>query len=181
MISVQEALFLITQQVSRFTVEEVPLLNATGRVLAQEVSADRDFPPFNRATMDGIAINSVAFNQGIRNFQIEAIQPAGHPQLILQESNQCIEIMTGAMLPLGCDAVIRYEDLEMANQSAKVNLEAVTPFQNVHLQGTDEKEGEILIKQGVKVTPAIIAIMASVGISQVKVYRRTAATPDTAV
>lgn len=171
MISVTQALQIISAQVKPFITEEIPLLQSTGRILAQPIVADRDFPPFHRATMDGIAISSQAFEEGARQFPIKDIQPAGHPQKELTDTRNCIEITTGAMLPLGADAVIRYEDIDIANGTAKVNLDAVSFYQNVHLQGTDEKEGEILVNPGIKITPAIIAAMATVGLSTVKVYR----------
>jgi molybdopterin molybdotransferase len=172
MISVTQALKLIAEQADRdFPIEEVDLLQSTGRILAQTVLADRDFPPFDRATMDGIAIGSRAFRQDVRQFRITDIQAAGHPQKQLTNRGNCIEIMTGAMLPIGSDAVIRYEDLTIANGVAQVNIDEVTPYQNVHLQGTDKKAGDLLVAAGVKITPAIIAIMASVGMSTVPVYR----------
>lgn len=171
MISVTEALQLISAQVQNFAIEEVDLLQSTSRILAQPIKADRDFPPFDRATMDGIVISGAAFNQGIRLFPIEDIQPAGSPQKQLNNPEHCIEIMTGAMLPIGADVVIRYEDLTITGDIAHVNLEEVTPYQNVHLQGTDEKAGEVLVQAGLKITPAIGAIMASVGMAKVPVYK----------
>lgn len=170
MISVTQALQLVTQQASTFAIEKVDLLQANSRILAKPVLADRDLPPFDRATMDGIAINSHTFNQGIRNFPVEDVQPAGHPQKQLTDAANCIEIMTGAMLPLGTDAVIRYEDITLSNQIATLNIDTVSIHQNVHLQGTDEKAGSVLVKAGVKITPAIVAMMASVGMARVPVY-----------
>ena len=170
MISVTEALQIVTAQVKSFAIEEVDLLQATGRILAQPIVADRDFPPFDRATMDGIAIGSRAFGQDVRQFNIVDVQAAGHPQKVLSNRGNCIEIMTGAMLPIGADVVIRYEDLTIIDNIAKVNLDAVTPYQNVHLQGTDKKAGELLVAAGVKITPAIVAIMASVRLAKVEVY-----------
>ncbi len=171
MISVQEALNHVYNQAKPLAIEEVDLLQARGRVLAAAIVADRDFPPFHRATMDGIAIDAAAFEQGQREFPVEAIQPAGHPQLELQNANHCIEIMTGAMLPVGCNAVIRYEDIQLEDQVAYVQLDTVTAYQNIHLQGADEKEGQTLVNAGTKITPAIIAIAASVGLTQLSVYR----------
>jgi molybdopterin molybdotransferase len=171
MITVQKALSEIYAQAKPFAIEEVDLLDSRGRILAKPIIADRDFPPFHRATMDGIAINTAAFGQGQRQFSVEAIQPAGHPQLELQNANHCIEIMTGAMLPVGCNAVIRYEDVQLESQVAQVQLDAVTLYQNVHLQGADEKEGQTLVNAGAKITPAIIAIAASVGLTQLSVYQ----------
>ncbi|QJD95593.1 molybdopterin molybdotransferase MoeA [Mucilaginibacter robiniae] len=171
MISVQEALSLVVSHKKDLSIETVDLLQSYKRILAQPVKADRDFPPFHRVTMDGIAINSTAFEQGQRSFTIEAIQPAGSPQIQLQSAQNCIEVMTGAMLPVNTNAVIRYEDLTIENQVATINLDTVTTYQNVHLQGTDEKAGNVLVQAGEQITPAIIAIMASVGLAEVQVYR----------
>jgi molybdopterin molybdotransferase len=171
MISVTQALQIVTEQVKTLAVEEINLLQATGRILAQSIVADRDFPPFDRATMDGIAIGSRAFGQDVRQFNIVDVQPAGHPQKILSNRGNCIEIMTGAMLPIGADVVIRYEDLTIVDKVAYVNLNDVTPNQNVHLQGTDKQAGELLVAAGVKITPAIVAIMASVGLTNIQVYK----------
>jgi len=171
MISVTQALQLVAEQTEFFPIEEVDLLQSTGRILAQPVLADRDFPPFDRATMDGIAIGSRAFGQDVRQFRITDVQAAGHPQKQLTNRGNCIEIMTGAMLPIGADVVIRYEDLTITDGIAYVNLNEVTPYQNVHLQGTDKKSRELLVPAGIKITPAIIAIMASVGMAVVPVYR----------
>ena len=90
MISVTQALQIISTQAKLFTTEEVTLLQSTGRILAQPVVADRDFPPFNRATMDGIAISSQAFEEGTRRFPVEDVQPAGHPQKELNNPGNCI-------------------------------------------------------------------------------------------
>jgi molybdopterin molybdotransferase len=171
MISVQEALQLILSQKKDFVIELVDLLQANGRILAQSVAADRDFPPFHRATMDGIAISSAAFKDGNRGFRVEDIQPAGQPQKTLSNQQDCIEVMTGAVLPANTDAVVRYEDVVIDHGVANVNLEEVTAYQNVHLQGTDEQKGGELVEAGTLITPAIVAIMASVGLSAVTVFR----------
>ena len=80
MISVQEALRIILDNTQDFGVEEVPFLDAIGRVLKEDIFADRDFPPFNRVAMDGIAVNHRYFEYGVRDFKIEGIQPAGSPR-----------------------------------------------------------------------------------------------------
>ena len=96
-----------------FGVEQVDFINSLGRVLKEDVFADRDFPPFDRVSMDGIAISFNSFKKGQRNFAIEGIQPAGSKQLTLQNSKNCIEVMTGATLPINCDVVIPYEQVTL--------------------------------------------------------------------
>ncbi|WP_210464842.1 molybdopterin molybdotransferase MoeA [Rufibacter roseolus] len=171
MISVEEALQLILEHKAALPLEEIDLLQSMGRVLAQEVTADRDFPPFDRATMDGFAINSHDFASGARAFLVEQIQAAGAPQTILQETGSCIEIMTGAMLPVNTDAVIPYEDCLLQDKVAKVQIEHVKAGQNIHRRGSDKKAGETLLTAGVQITPAIVGTLASVGLAKVKVYK----------
>jgi molybdopterin molybdotransferase len=119
--------------------------------------------------MDGIAIHYESFKNGIRSFSIEAIQAAGEPPYKLNNKQACIEIMTGSMLPEGTDTVIRFEDLEVKNGIAKILIEEVEHKQNIHPKGQDAKEGELLLSAGIKISPAEIAVMASVGKSNIHV------------
>ncbi len=171
LIKVKEALEIVLNNFENFGIEEVDFLNSSGRVLKESIFADRDFPPFDRVSMDGIAISSEAFNNGERLFKIEGIQAAGSPQLTLQNTSNCMEAMTGAVLPKNTDAVIQYELLTIENVIAKVNLEAVKSFQNIHLKGTDKKQGDLLIKENTLISPAEIGIFATVGKTKVKVAK----------
>jgi molybdopterin molybdotransferase len=172
MITVQEASEIIMQHILPVQIKEVPLTEAAGCVLQEEVEADRDFPPFNRVTMDGIAIQYQAWQQGVRSFHIEGVQKAGEPQKVLMDAVHCLEVMTGAVLPQNADTVIRYEDIEntadAAGQWAKLNTEPVKG-QNIHVQGSDRQQGEVLIKTGVLLGAAEIAVAASVGKALIKV------------
>lgn len=171
MISVEVALQLVLAQQKDFGVEEVDLLSATGRILAQPVFADRDFPPYDRVTMDGIALNASAYNAGIRSFEIEKMQAAGSPRQTLENNNHCIEVMTGAVLPINTDLVIPYEQCEIQERIATVTASQIVAMQHVHLQGTDGKKGELLLEKWARITPAMIGVMASVGLSRVQVVR----------
>ncbi|MDP3314014.1 molybdopterin molybdotransferase MoeA [Lutibacter sp.] len=172
MTTVKEALEIILNNAINFGVEEVDFLNSVGRVLKEDIVADCDFPPFNRVSMDGIAISSEAFNKGIRAFKIEGIQAAGSQQLILQNTENCIEAMTGAMLPNNTDIVIQYELLTIENGIARVNLDEVKNFQNVHLKGLDRKVGDILIPTNTLISSAEIGVFATVGKSTIKVAKQ---------
>lgn len=171
MISVSEALQLVCAQVRNYGTEEIDLLQSTSRILAQDIVADRPYPPFNRVTMDGIAINSKAFSTGRRAFKIEGVQAAGQPQQILIDIDNCLEVMTGAVLPANADVVIPYEQCEIIDGIAKVTIDEISTLQNVHLEGTDSKKGDILVKAGHKITPAVIALIAASGLSKVLVKR----------
>ena len=170
--TVKEATTIILNNSINFGIEEVDFIKSIGHVLKEAIVADRDFPPFNRVSMDGIAINFEAFNNGIRHFKIEGVQAAGSPQLTLQNSNNCIEAMTGAMLPNNTDVVIQYELLAIENGIASVNLDAVKNFQNIHKKGLDRKKNDVLIPENTLISPAEIGIFATVGKTKVKVAKQ---------
>ena len=171
MISVQQATQFILQNTTNFGEEVVPLAHATGRILRENLFADRDFPPFDRVTMDGIAVSFDSFQQGQRIFLIENQQAAGAPQLTLSAAAACLEVMTGAVLPKNTDAVVRYEDLEIIDKQATILIEAVHRGQNIHRQGADRRQGEIIVQAGGKISPAEIGVAATVGKSSLKVAR----------
>jgi molybdopterin molybdotransferase len=171
MISVQEALQIILENTQDFGVEEVPFLESIGRVLKEDIVADRDFPPFNRVAMDGIAINQRYFEYGIRDFKVEGIQPAGSPQETLENTAHCYEVMTGAVLPENTDTVIRYEDVEIDTLMATVKLDAVEKGKNIHTQGKDRKQGDLLIPKNKQITAAEIGVIATVGKATVNVAK----------
>ncbi|GAA4295515.1 molybdopterin molybdotransferase MoeA [Nibribacter koreensis] len=171
MISVEQALQLVLQETISFKIENVPLLQSLGRVLAQEVKADRDFPPFDRVTMDGIAINAKAFETGTRTFSIAQIQAAGQPPTTLDNPDNCVEVMTGAVLPVNATAVIRYEDCQILKELATVLIDHVKRGQNIHRQGADCLAGTVLLMPGQRITPAMIGTLASVGLSKVSVFQ----------
>ena len=170
--TVKEALNIILNNSENFGVEEVNFLKSDGRILKENIIADRAFPPFNRVSMDGIAISSKAFIEGQRAFKIEGIQPAGSPQLTMQNSNNCIEVMTGAMLPNNADVVIQYELINIENGIAKLQVDNVKEFQNVHLKGLDRVKGAILIKENTQISSAEIGVLATVGKRKVKVAKQ---------
>ena len=113
MLTVDEATRRVLATVRPLPSESVPLPEALGRVLREPLYADRDFPPFNRVAMDGIAVAFAAVAAGQLTFPIERTQLAGQPPLPLQQPTAAIEIMTGAALPPGTDTVVRYEDLTL--------------------------------------------------------------------
>jgi molybdopterin molybdotransferase len=170
MISVKEATEAIFAHLSPIKIIASPLDGAVGKVLAEGIKADRDLPPFDRVTMDGIAVRFEEWERGRRDFLIEKIVAAGTPQAILGVSSNAIEVMTGALLPQGTDTVIRYEDLVIKDGRASIQDIRITKGQSIHSQGQDAKKGETLLEQGIKLSAAEIALLASVGKYEVKVY-----------
>lgn len=170
--SVNKALKIILNTSEDFGTEEVNFLDSVGRILKEDIVADRDFPPFDRVSMDGIAINSSAFNKGQRSFKIEGVQAAGSKQLTLQNPNNCVEAMTGSILPKNTDIVIQYELLDVKDGVATVNLDTIKNSQNVHLKGLDRKKGAVLIAKNTKISPAEIGVFATVGKTKVVVAKQ---------
>ncbi len=169
MISVNEASDIINGRLFKPTIEVVGLHTALNRICAEEVVADRDFPPFNRVAMDGICIQYHDYQKGQREFKIVGTQPAGAKAL--ENQRGCaIEIMTGAMLSRHADSVIRYEDLSIVNGIATISIDDVRQGQNVHKQGSDRKKGDILISKNSLITPTEIGVLATVGKQTVPVY-----------
>lgn len=171
MITVTEAYQLVLANKMRLKSTEVPLTEALGRVLDENIQADRPFPPFNRVTMDGIAISFNTFSTGTRDFPIEKVQAAGDEPYRLLNEGYCVEVMTGAILPEQTDVVIRIEDITISEGMAKVNIHQVERFQNIHLCGSDKPAGTVLLKKGVLLGPVELSVAASVGKSTLKVLQ----------
>ncbi len=171
MVSVEEAESIILSHLFTPRTISIEIERAAGHVLAEAVYADRDFPPFNRATMDGIAIRYQSFQNGQRIFKLEGIQAAGMAAQELQQENNAMEVMTGAMLPVGTDTVIRYEDIEFENSNAIILIDSVDLAQNIHPQGQDCRKAECLFSEGLKLSPAEIALLASIGKNHVHVFQ----------
>lgn len=170
MLTVPEAAAAILRHATPRPVEDVRLAEAAGRVLREELRADRDLPPFDRVTMDGIALDHRAFADGRRTFRIEGIQPAGAPAVELRESGACLEVMTGAVLPRSADTVVPYEELDRTDTEATVRPEArVAAGQFIHRAGSDRRRGDLLLPAGRVLRSPQIAIAASIGRDRLRV------------
>jgi molybdopterin molybdotransferase len=169
MITVQEATRIILENCFVPKPEPVSITDAVGRVISEPIIADRNFPPFDRVTMDGIAIDYEAYKTGRREFLIEDTQAAGQPVKTLKDLDQCIEVMTGAVLPENTDTVIPYEDIELRGSVAFVKADVLERRQNIHSVGQDAKRGDVLVEPGTVLSAAEIALLATVGMSKVDV------------
>lgn len=169
LIGVNEAEAIIDQFQLPFSSETISIQNALGRVLVEEIVADRDFPPFDRVTMDGIAIDSSAYLAGKRSFKIENRQHAGDAPFILSSQENCIEVMTGAVLPHLTNAVIRYEDVEISESIATI-AEDIKMGVNIHKKGSDASKSEVLLSKNSLINTGAMGILASVGAAQVQVH-----------
>ena len=164
MISVRAAEALIGANVPAYSTVSHPLTDAHGHILREDIFADRDYPPYHRVTMDGIAISFDAWKKGRRDFKIETILQAGQPPIKLKSKNVCVQIMTGAVLPKGADCIIPIEDVAIDQNVARVRNDAsVKRYRYIHKQGSDAKKGERLIQQGRHLSSTHIALIASTG------------------
>lgn len=170
-ISVREAEEIILSQTREFGTETICFRDAIGRVLAQNILADRDLPPFDRVAMDGIAVSYNAIKKGIEKFRIKATQAAGDTPIEIKAIDECVEIMTGSALPATADTVIRYEDIEIKNGEAFLQIDSIKKGQNIHPKASDKKANEVLVHAGSLVTPSVISVAASVGAKEVIVKK----------
>ena len=164
MTTVAEAESMILERMPRWPAEAVLIADAVNRVLAETVTAERDQPPFDRVTMDGIAIAFKDLADGIREFDITGTQAAGVTALSLTLPGQCIEIMTGAIRPDGADTIVPVERLRIESGRAAITSDAdVVAGQFIHQCGSDRRHGAVVLTPGTRLGPAEIAVLASSG------------------
>lgn len=146
-----------------------PLIESTGRILAQDILADRDLPPFPRSTRDGYAVRPA---DGASKLKLVGEIRAGITgELPKITAGECAAIMTGAPLPPGADAVIMIEHTSL--EGTTVTLQhTVSAGENVVPQGAEARKGDVLLKKGSRLTPAGLAVAASGGRSELKVFAR---------
>lgn len=171
MISVAQAEKIIFDNLPVTGSESLSLLASIGRTLAEDLCADRDMPPYDRVTMDGIAIRYEEYEAGIREFKITGIQAAGEEPITSLQSGSCIEIMTGAAMPECFDTIVRYEDLQTMNGIATIVGTNIKKQHNVHGRAMDKKQGDLLIASGTQITPTVAGIAASIGKSALLVSK----------
>src|SRR5215469_13433366 len=170
MLTPAEADQLIGQHLQCLPIESLPLAQCAGAVLRENIYAERDQPPYDRVAMDGVALDSHAVSGGSRSFRIQATQAAGDAPLTLAAPADCIEVMTGAVLPLGCDSVVPIEQLEVGGGQAGLAMDTrVAPWQNVHRRGSDTRQGTLLLRAGQRLRAPEIAIAASAGMARIRV------------
>ncbi|MBI2901594.1 MAG: molybdopterin molybdotransferase MoeA [Planctomycetes bacterium] len=166
-LSVDEALRLLESEVPPPEAASIPLRDALGLVLAEDVAADMDFPPFAKAMMDGYAV--VASDAA----ELEVVEEitAGQVAMRAVRPGTCAKIMTGAPVPPGADAVQQIEKTERRGSRVRL-LDPVKPGQNVAPRGQDAREGEVVLRSGSVLRSASIGALAAVGRTEVRVLRR---------
>ncbi len=149
-------------------IEIVPLAMAAGRVLAQAVQADRSYPPFPRSMRDGYAVRTMNLPGRVR--VIGEIR-AGEPSTQIIQDGECIEIMTGAAVPDGSDAVLMVEHAERAGDLIDTKR-FLNPGDNISPMGSEASAGGTILEPGVRIDYAHIGALATVGAETVSVYKR---------
>ena len=169
MITVSEASRRIATAVNLLDAETVPLADASGRVLRSPVIAERDQPPFDRVTMDGIAVR---WDGARLRFAIAARQHAGEAPRAIGADGNCVEIMTGAALPADADTVIPVEALDISDGHATVTDPEQSTGQFIHERGSDHRAGAEILADRSPIGACEVAILASAGLARVRVARR---------
>ena len=161
---------LIGEHLVCLPIESLPVAQCAGAVLRENVYAERDQPPFDRVSMDGIALASGTAGSNRRRFRIQGTQAAGEPPLTLSDPKHCIEIMTGAVLPAGCDCVVPVERIKVDDGTAEIeSLALATPWKNVHRRASDQRQGALLLATGTVLHAPEIAVAASAGMARLRV------------
>jgi molybdenum cofactor synthesis domain-containing protein len=162
-----EALRMVLQTAQPAAPRPVPLLDAVGLRLAEDVRADRDYPPFDRAMMDGYAVR-LADAGSEPAVEIAGQLVAGQTASARLMPGTCIEIMTGAACPEGTEAVVPKEHVVREGQSARF-LGELRFQQHMALRGSECRGGSVVLRAGDRITPLAVGVLASVGLREVRI------------
>ena len=177
LLSFTEARLLVEQHAATLSAtegERIDLLDAVGLVLAEDLRADRDFPPFPRATRDGYAVQAGDVESVPARLRCVGSIKAGaavEESGITIGAGKAAEIMTGAPVPRGADAVVMVEYTEAADDEVTVKR-SVKTGENVVPVGAEARQGDVMVKRGTRVRHAMVAVAAAVGRAEVAVHRR---------
>ncbi|MDP6437339.1 MAG: molybdopterin molybdotransferase MoeA [Gammaproteobacteria bacterium] len=171
-IDVGEAERLIAANMPQYGCVSVPLAEATGQILRQRIIAERDQPPFDRATMDGIAVAAADLGNGVRTFEIDGIQAAGEAVKAVKGAGHCLEVMTGAVMPTGTDTVVPVERISVADGVAAFeDGYAAEPGQFIHGCASDHSQDDVLLEPGERIGGPEMAILTAAGQANVEIAR----------
>ncbi len=171
----EQARAIITEKIAELAPEPsretIPLDDALGRVLASLVTADRDYPPFNRSARDGFAVRACDVANPPARMKIIGQTRAGEPSKFKIQPGETVEIMTGAPGPEGADTVVMWEHSTRGGDD--VTLEKSVPAgKNLIFRGSEAKQGSVVLESGVRLDYPEIALLASTGNASVEVYRK---------
>jgi molybdopterin molybdotransferase len=173
----EQALSLVRERLTipsqRPDVESLPLKQVRSRILAEDVKADRDYPPFHRATRDGYAVRSSEVATAPVSLECVGQARAGEPYRgrLTGRAGCCVQIMTGAPLPEGTDAVVMIEHVRVQADRIEVQR-SVAPYENVVRKGSEAPGGSVVLPRGRRLGAGEIGLLASVGQARVSVFRQ---------
>jgi molybdopterin molybdotransferase len=168
MISFEEAFRIVMSSVFETGTETIPFSDARGRILDEDIASDMDMPQFNRSAVDGYACHRIDLSNDLEVVEVIA---AGKEPVKNVGENQCSKIMTGAIVPEGCDIVFMVEEAE-ERRSGKIRFTGNDPKLNISFRGEDVRTGDVVLRKGKLIQPQDIAVMASVGHTKVRVKKR---------
>src|SRR5437879_5612109 len=171
MISIAEALRIVLDQTTHLNSESVPLADARGRILAEDIVADSDLPPFDRAQMDGYAVRVADLAKVPARLKIVGESAAGAGWHQEMKAGEAVRIMTGAPVPVGAAAVQQVELTREVDGSVEI-LEPVEKGRSIVKRAAEIRSGETVLGAGEEINAAMIATLASFGYAQVKVGRQ---------
>lgn len=156
---------------------DIALDQSEGLRLAEDLHADRDYPPFDKSLMDGYAVRCADLAKTPVELEVAGESAAGRPSSVALSARKAIAIMTGAPLPAGADGVVPVEDTEPLDSGRVVRiLQPALPRRYIARAGSDAPEGHVVLKAGVVMRAAQIAVAATVGATRLKVFARPMAT-----
>ena len=162
MIPVEEALRIVLENTRVLPNEIVDFQEASGRVVAEDVPSDTDLPPFSRSAVDGFALQAADLRSLPTELRVVGMVPAGSIPSFEIKRGEAAQVMTGAPVPEGADAVQMVERTRVADDRVEV-LEAVATGRNIAPRGQEVKAGEIVLRKGTRLDPASLAVAATVG------------------
>ncbi|MCU1264948.1 MAG: hypothetical protein JWM21_1266 [Acidobacteria bacterium] len=170
MIPVAEAIQIVREKTSQLDSESVPLTDALGRMLSEDIIADTDLPPFDRSQMDGYAVRAADVQNVPARLAIAGESAAGQGWHHEMHAGDAVRIMTGAPVPLGADSVQQVELTREVDEGKVVEiLEPVSLGRSIVRRGNEIRAGETVLHAGEQINAAMIAVLASFGYASVRV------------
>jgi len=175
MISVEEALGILLSDLPERKIEQIPFKSALGRVLAEDLVATSDIPPFNRSAVDGYAVLAADVEEAPVELAVSGESRAGAGMPGTLRPGEAVAIMTGAPIPDGADCVQMIEQCQVSDNGQKVTvLRPVKARENIAPRASEARAGDAVLESGHRIGPAEIAVMATFGYQQASVYKKPA-------
>ncbi|MEM1993042.1 MAG: molybdopterin-binding protein, partial [Candidatus Caldarchaeum sp.] len=182
LVSIEEALELLDKQVGGLKplgVEKIHVNQSLGRILAENLLAKTSYPPFDRSTVDGYAVKAsdlfTATEENPVILEVVGNAEVGVPFHGEVARGQCVEIATGSPIPRGANAVVMVEFTKKVGDNKVMIFRPVSPGENIAQTGSDVSVGDMVLRKGTVISPREIAVLTSVGVTEIPVYRKVRA------